>query len=184
MNPIVITATIAVVAFAFVLAPLLRRRASGGEQGRTSARASRAREMAPENPLPDPLEELELDRAMGKLTAGDYDALRAAVSKEGRMPDAKGRGATAQSLGMAGSQTPTAIIDSVEESELDARAEALIRAARISVVSCATCGERPEPGATFCSHCGRGIGGCAVCGAAQTGPKGQFCTQCGAALRA
>jgi hypothetical protein len=142
--------------------------------------------MVPENPLPDAMEELELDRAMGKLTDADYDALRASVTKGKPITASAMDNVSAQvgSVGSESSEAPSVIIHATSESELDARAEALIHAARSRVVTCSACGERPEPSAAFCSHCGRVIGGCPVCGATQTGPKGPFCTECGAALRA
>lgn len=135
-----------------------------------SPRARRA-ESAP-SPIAAELEELELDRAMGKLEEGDYQRLRAAI-------DARARTTTPSA---APSPVPVTPAPVGSAPDLEAEAERLIRAQRATVVSCGTCGPRPEPGARFCSHCGRAIGGCPACGATITQPGARFCDQCGTAL--
>lgn len=161
MTPIAIAVTLAVVALVFVLAPLVR----GGKKGEGKASHPRAGEGMPplgqavESPLPDPLEELELDRAMGKLSEADYERLRAAMVTEGARP-----------------ATATAT------EALEDAAEALIRAARRDPVSCPRCGDRPEPGAQYCSTCGRPLKACAACGALVEDDGARFCASCGAPL--
>jgi hypothetical protein len=84
------------------------------------------------------LSELELDRAMGRISEADYARFRReldTVTESAAPPDA-----------------PPAhdAVDVTRE-----RAELLVRqwsAANRPV--CATCGERPEPGARYCSTCG------------------------------
>lgn len=66
--------------------------------------------------------------------------------------------------------------------DLEAMAERLVRDERRRVASCATCGPRPEPGARFCSHCGRPLGGCPSCGREPRIAGARFCDHCGTAL--
>lgn len=81
----------------------------------------------------DALREVEFDRATGKLSDDDYAALKAAYTSE----------------------AVEAMRASDAASAPDDAAEALIARYRERVVSCPSCGERPEPAAAFCSNCGR-----------------------------
>ena len=69
-------------------------------------------------------------------------------------------------------------------SELEADAERLVRQARAIVVSCGSCGQRPESDAVFCSSCGKPLGVCAVCRHPVGFVGARFCEACGAALTA
>lgn len=48
---------------------------------------------------------------------------------------------------------------------------------------CSSCGPRPEDDATYCSACGRLLGGpCPNCGEAVDQPGARFCAACGIAV--
>jgi predicted amidophosphoribosyltransferase len=48
---------------------------------------------------------------------------------------------------------------------------------------CAECGPRPEADASYCSTCGRPLGGpCAKCGAVIDQPGARYCATCGHSL--
>ena len=81
----------------------------------------------------DALREVEFDRATGKLSDDDYAALKSAY--------------TAEAVQAMRTSDSAVVPDDV--------AEALIERYRGLVVTCPTCGERPEPAAVFCSSCGR-----------------------------
>ena len=68
--------------------------------------------------------------------------------------------------------------------ELEADAERLVRQARAIVVSCGSCGQRPESDAIFCSSCGKPLGVCAVCRHPVGFVGARFCEACRAALTA
>lgn len=109
------------------------------------------------------LREIEFDRATGKLSDADYDALRA---KYTAMALAALRG---EAPGSVPSQAPTHA------------------AARISHPVCPVDGPRPEAGATFCSACGRRLGAapgyCARCGS-RLPVDARYCSSCGARVAA
>ena len=107
------------------------------------------------------LKEIEFDRATGKLTDVDYDALKRKFTGE-------------------------ALVALREED-----ATPLPVAARPSspgpAVACPTDGPRPERDARFCSACGRRLGDvaayCTRCGAALD-PEARFCARCGVKVAA
>lgn len=80
---------------------------------------------------------------------------------------------TASSADTASTAPPSTLHDAAEE---------LVARARANRVTCSTCGTRPEPGARFCSTCGRALAPCANCGAADHAAGARFCASCGAAL--
>ena len=87
------------------------------------------------------LEEIEFDRATGRLSAVDYAALRA----------------TYEQVLVARPETdvpPDATAPAIAR-DLDAEAEAMVRRVREGKLACAVCGPRPELDAIFCSSCGR-----------------------------
>ncbi|MEO7962959.1 MAG: zinc ribbon domain-containing protein [Gemmatimonadaceae bacterium] len=188
MNPIVVTAVIALVAFAFVLAPLLRRKSSGTRSASLTVAESRSEVRdAVADPMPNALDELELDRDMGKLSAEDYERLREAISTASAtalasLPDSNIVTHVAETASAASHHASRAEANDTDV-RFDAEAERLIDEARAQLVYCPTCGERPEPGATYCSSCGRDLGGCPSCGATQPTSNAHFCVECGAALR-
>jgi len=118
------------------------------------------------------LKEIEFDRATGKLSDEDYDALKqryanvalAAIKAEDAGEEVEGVG--------------------------DDPAEAAIRGARSgSQKVCPSCGPRSEANSAFCSDCGKplvaagGLNHCASCGEAVP-VGGKFCANCGAAVGA
>jgi len=107
------------------------------------------------------LKEIEFDRATGKLSDADYDALTRKYTGE-------------------------ALVALREE-----EATPLPVAARPSssgpAVACPTDGPRPERDARFCSACGRRLGEapgyCMRCGSALE-PEARFCARCGVKVAA
>lgn len=218
MTPFVVGIVLIIGGIAFAAAPLLRRKPrNGGEEeapqperraptaGASVGTAGAALQLAESSPavpgaVAVALEELELDRAMGKLSERDYEELRAALLKEGTNATAAAEGmhedeaadaspGPAQENDRAGHEPPAAFVAETLPSaatpstrDLDAEAERLVRAARADVVSCPDCGPRPEPGAPFCSNCGRALGGCPNCGARIAQSSARFCDRCGTAL--
>ncbi|MFN8571912.1 MAG: zinc ribbon domain-containing protein [Gemmatimonadaceae bacterium] len=77
--------------------------------------------------------------------------------------------------------TAVASEPAADAAPLDA-AEALVAQARANRVACVSCGTRPEPGARFCSTCGRALAPCPHCGATNHEPGARFCASCGSAL--
>jgi hypothetical protein len=113
------------------------------------------------------LREIEFDRATGKLSDADYDALRAkytaealAALREGDEGRATREGAT------SGPTRPPSPVPRL---------------------SCPTPGPRPEPEAAFCSDCGRRLGTapgyCARCGSALE-REARYCHGCGTRVAA
>lgn len=154
----------------FVLYPVLRPNLGGGgagSAGQVEEDEDPDDDMSPRAVALRALREIEFDRATGKLSDVDYDALRlkytaeavaalraegAAVGKEKRVAAAAGRPA-------APAPRP----------------------------SCPTHGPRPEQDAAFCSDCGRRLGAapgyCARCGTAlESGAR--FCHACGSRVAA
>lgn len=224
MTPFVVGIVLIVGGIAFAAAPLLRKKSRVGgahqeprpERPVPTARTPRevagaALQLAESAPaVPGPiamaLEELELDRAMGKLSERDYEDLRATLLRESaaaaatRMSDALPANAStsapppdvgahpeplsapiaARVPGLAPELVPSAATPSSRD--LDAEAEQLVRSAGANMVSCPDCGPRPEPGAPFCSNCGRALGACPNCGAKVAASGARFCDRCGSAL--
>ena len=116
------------------------------------------------------LKEIEFDRATGKLSDADYDALKAKYAAEAlaalrtEARDARWGGRDAEP-----SQAPSD------------------PASRIPHPACPTHGPRPEADAEFCSECGRRLGSapgyCARCGAALE-HEARYCHACGARVAA
>ena len=175
---------LAVGAVAYVLRPIFRpdltdRELPGNPKGLPHGRGEGGRGGEGEDPDDDlspravalrALKEIEFDRATGKLSDADYDALKAqytaevvtALREESR--DAGGEMRDA----MAAGRTPHP-------------------ASRISHPDCPTHGARPEPDPEFCSECGRRLGSapgyCGRCGAALE-HDARYCHACGARVAA
>ena len=130
-NELLVLIVIGVGAAAFILRPLLRGRST------SAPRAPRAVKPAPIVARPvasEELAELELDRAMGRVSEADYERWRGELEPA---PDA---------------HQPEPVDDR-------RRAEALVRRWREAPrATCRSCGERPEPEARFCSNCGASLG--------------------------
>jgi hypothetical protein len=147
---------LAAVAVFFVLRPIITPAAPGGD--------STAPELEGEDPEDDlsprsvalrALKEIEFDRATGKLSDADYDALKAKY--------------TAEALAALRDDTPAI-----------PRPHAVAPpAARLA---CPTHGVRPEADARYCSACGRRLSPaalfCAKCGTALEADA-RFCAACG-----
>jgi rRNA maturation endonuclease Nob1 len=202
MTALVIGLVLIVGGIAFAAAPLLRRQprsddahdlAHGGPSaspaGATmpAAGAGAVAVAAPGAPhaLAAELEELELDRAMGKLSDADYQRLRADVLR--RVSSA----VPVEGEGVPVTEADIAVADAATLPQphraLDEEAERLVQQAaraRAQVPACGTCGPRPEADSRFCSRCGRALGGCPGCGALVRTDAARFCDQCGTALSA
>ncbi len=116
------------------------------------------------------LREVEFDRETGKLSAEDYEELKATYMTEA----VAAMRAEERQVGGAAHGART-----VSDDEL----EAVIRQFRISDMACSSCGPRPEPDAAYCSSCGRYLAGtCSHCSATISEPGASFCSSCGATL--
>lgn len=110
------------------------------------------------------LREIEFDRATGKLSDVDYAQLKEQYTRQA--------------------------VANMRQSErgirhADDEVEAAIRAYRVQRPECTVCGPRPEPGAVFCSNCGRYLpGACAQCGRHVAEVGASFCAACGTSLAA
>jgi hypothetical protein len=130
--PLIVGTLLALGALAYVLWPLV----VAAEARPTSARP-------PSAPLPSmaddhgaavaALREIEFDHVTGKLSEPDYVALKARYTAE------------------------AVAAMRAREGEIDDPVEAEIRRARAQTRVCPVCGPRPEPGACYCSRCGRAL---------------------------
>ena len=163
MTALIIATAIALLAVAFVLVPLFRDDvASPAPTPRSSATEARS----DGDDAVGALREIEFDRATGKLSDGDYDALKARY--------------TAEAIDAMRAADSEAIPP--EASDL---AEAAILRYRKREGGCEVCGPRPEADAMYCSTCGRYLPGrCAGCGAAVSEAAARFCASCGRTLAA
>ena len=174
MLPLVIGALLAAIAVGFVLWPLWID-VFGVKAHSSSAPTAPVTGEQTESPI-DVLREIELDRAMGKLSADDYGLLRARYTSEAL--------ASMRSAETSARRAPlTYALASPDD--LSAMAESAIRLQRARRRGCASCGPRPEPDAVFCSNCGRFLSqSCVVCGAPVENVAARFCTSCGAGFAA
>ena len=128
MTEQIVLIVIGAVVAAFVLRPLLRGR-------RSPAAATKAPVVS--TGVSDERAELELDRAMGRVSEDDYQRWRAELERATPVP------AVADKVAV------------VVPDPAGARAEDLVRQWREAPrPTCPNCGVRPEPGARFCSNCG------------------------------
>jgi hypothetical protein len=162
MTALIVATVIALLAVAFVLVPLFRD--DVGAPPRPPAPP--ITETAAGEDAVGALREIEFDRATGKLSDADYDALKTRYTAEAIV---------AMRAADAGAITP-------EASDL---AEAAILRYRQRATGCAVCGPRPEPDAVYCSTCGRYLPGrCTGCGASVSEPGARYCASCGKTLAA
>jgi cytochrome c-type biogenesis protein CcmI len=128
MNETAVLIILGLVAAVFVLRPLLRGRVGGTSTGRVDHAAHPT--------APDELAELELDRAMGRVSEADFQKWRGELESDIAPGD--------EARPLPGSTS--------------ARAEALIRQWREAPrPTCPNCGLRPEPAARYCSSCGNPV---------------------------
>jgi hypothetical protein len=164
MIPLILGTVLALAALAVVLHPLFvhtgelsaRRAPTVAEQGGTEENAVEV------------LREIEFDRATGKLSDGDYAALRATYT-ERALAELRARDSAAALASLSA----------------DDAAEAEVRRQRARLSECPACGPRPEADALYCSDCGRYLPGrCGACGAPAEQPGMRFCAACGHTLAA
>lgn len=160
-------------AVSFVLRPVLRPERAGdgwGEAGGAADGEDPEDDLSPRAAALRALTEIEFDRATGKLSDADYEALEreytaAAVAALRREADP---GPSARG--------PVAAVPS-----------SVAPLPRPAGPICPTHGPRPESEAQFCAECGRRLasapGYCARCGAALE-REAQYCHACGARVAA
>ena len=180
MIPLLAGSILAVAALAFVLWPILT-----GIRGvpMTSRRAADA----PEATALEALREIEFDRATGKLSIEDYDALRVRYAPRA-VEELRARDAENASGATSGSATSGSAPSGGAPAAALANdpAEALIARVKSSRgLTCPQDGPRPESDALFCSDCGRYLGkSCLKCGATVENDRARFCAECGTTLAA
>jgi hypothetical protein len=153
VTALIIGTVLAIAGLAFVLSPVVL--------GTTSRRASSRASVEASGGAIDALREIEFDRATGKLSDGDYVALKASYTERA----------------LAELRAEPAVGGDI--------AEAAVLAYRRQRPRCTLHGVRPELDALYCTECGQYLSGvCAGCGAAVTEPAARFCAGCGAALAA
>ena len=166
-----------VLALVFVLAPLVRR--SGAGYAAAGAEWVDPEE-TPKGIALAALKEIEFDRATGKLSDADYQALMAKYTHQA----VEAMRAEATSVFSGGVEPAVSPSDSDAVESLIA---AKVRALKAEPgAGCPTCGPRPEPDAIFCSTCGSRLPtgrSCPACGSALP-PDGHFCEQCGSKVAA
>ena len=139
MNETVVAAAIGVVAAVFILRPLLRGRGASVRLAapRDSLKViQRAASISSEE-----LAELELDRAMGRVSEEDFVKWRGEIEAGTPVDE--------------GDSLPTA---DAKPTDATARAEALVRKwSEAPRPRCPNCGVRPEPEARYCSNCGASL---------------------------
>lgn len=129
MNEQLVLIAIGLVVAAFVLRPFLRGTRKRAANAFTSPAAAAAS---------DQLAELELDRAMGRVSEADYTRWRAELARA--------------------TPVPAAEAENVAPEDARVRAELLVRQWKEAPrPTCSKCGVRPEPGARFCSNCGAAL---------------------------
>jgi hypothetical protein len=153
---------LAAVAVFFVLRPIITPPVPGSDSASADLDAEDPEDdLSPRSVALRALKEIEFDRATGKLSDADYDALKAEYTTEAL--------AALRADAAAPAATP-AISRPRTVAPPAARA------------TCPTHGVRPEPAARFCSACGRRLspatGFCAKCGTALE-PEARFCATCG-----
>jgi hypothetical protein len=171
VTPLLIGTVLALLALAFVLYPLVVAGAapSAASRARTVRHAERDAASAQGSAI-DALREVEFDRATGKLSDADYEALKAAYTSEAI--------AALRADDSSSAVAALAADDPAEAAVLRYRNEFAVR-------TCAVHGPRPELDAAYCSDCGRYLAGrCTHCGATVDQLGARFCSECGESLAA
>jgi hypothetical protein len=127
------------------------------------------------------LREIEFDKATGKLSDEDYQALKSKYTAEALvlLRNEESTSSSGSGTTEAGAAASAAASDDPVEALVAER----LRLLQAGSTRCPTCGPRPEGDALFCSSCGRSltVGGCAECGAPLL-PGSKFCENCGVAV--
>jgi hypothetical protein len=133
------------------------------------------------------LREIEFDRATGKLSDEDYQALKTKYTAEALAVLRAEEAGRAEPPRQAGESPANSAASEPPAPPAGDPVEALIadrvRQLQTGMARCPTCGPRPEGDALFCSTCGRSlaVGGCPECGAPLV-PGSRFCEGCGVAV--
>ncbi len=156
----------------FVLRPILHPAVAGrgmGEEGGVDEGEDPEDDLSPRAVALRALKEIEFDRATGKLSDADYDALKAKYTAEALTALRAEHGSREQGAGSSGFRATPA------------------PRSLLPAPPCPTHGPRPEPDAVFCSECGRRLatapGYCARCGTALE-RAARYCHACGARVAA
>lgn len=173
-----------------VLDPILRPRAPEA----FSAGADPDDDLTPRAVALRALAEIEFDRATGKLSQTDYDALKARYTRDAAeaIRDAA-RPAAAPTAVLPVPPVPP-VPPAAPTATPPAPAKPVIPLASrqpgaLPGLVCAVHGPRNEPGAAFCSECGRRVGAregdlfCGKCGS-RLEPGARFCGRCGGRVAA
>lgn len=167
--PLAIGTALAIGALTVVLAPLI----SDQQTSDNKPERPRKKKAAAEGTAVAALREIEFDKATGKLSDKDYDALRVMYTRDAL---AELRAADNLAASAANALQTGGIVT-------DDMVEAAIRRAKNTSHECVSCGPRPEPDAIYCSNCGRYLAGsCGKCGTPVEAPGARFCTGCGEGL--
>ncbi|HTY06004.1 MAG TPA: hypothetical protein VMC86_05785 [Gemmatimonadales bacterium] len=163
-----------------VLDPILRPGPRGDATPADDAAADPDDDLTPRAVALRALSEIEFDRATGKLSAGDYESLKARYTRDAvdalRAPQAVAPAPVA-SAPLPPSPPPAPLA-----SPVPARASAPAGAA------CPVHGPVPARGAVYCPTCGRRLGGaaagyCGACGQPLEADSA-FCGRCGSRVAA
>jgi hypothetical protein len=159
VTALIVGALLAVFALVVVLYPLFN------DLSLPNRRARRPESAAPSVEAVQALREIEFDRETGKLSDGDYSALKTKYTREAVAAFRDEEAGLSGSLGDA--------------------AEAVILQYRRRLLGCDVCGPRPEPDAIYCSNCGRFLAAsCAHCHAPISEIGARYCGSCGETLAA
>ena len=163
-----------------VLDPILRPRASAAVAS-ADAGADPDDDLSPRAVALRALAEIEFDRATGKLSQADYDALKARYTRDAALAI---RDAARPDPAPTPAPAPTRSAPAKPVIPLASR-----QAVPAPALACAVHGLRNEPGATFCAECGRRLGAqegdvfCGKCGS-RLEPGARFCGRCGGRVAA
>lgn len=170
--PLAVGTVLALVALVVVLGPLVSQSDSADELSPVAPR----KVANGDGTAIQALREIEFDKATGKLSDKDYDALRTMYTRDA-LAELR---ATDIAEGVGAAVTPARGASS------DDLVEAAIRRAKSSKQDCGNCGTRPpEPDAIYCSSCGHYLPGvCGSCGTRVDAAGARFCVGCGEGLAA
>jgi hypothetical protein len=165
MEAIVVGVVLGVIAIAFVLQPLASGSKAVAAPLPAPAPVARKKGATLEDPA-EALQEIEADRAAGKLSDEDYALLTARYRRAAATPKAVGPSDTAATA------------------ETDA-AEVAVKKLREKRAICPKHGARPEADPYYCSVCGTYLrGACRGCGRAVSEHGARYCSTCGVDLAA
>ena len=157
----------------FVLRPIFRPEIAGNgnrETGSAGEGEDPEDDLSPRAVALRALKEIEFDRATGKLSDGDYEALKARY--------------TAEALAALRAEHPGSEMRDAGGVAFGASPHP---ASRIPHPACPTHGPRPESDAQFCSECGTRLasapGYCSRCGSSLE-RDARYCHSCGARVAA